>query len=199
MFYILCQNTFKVRKEGCKIKNTVEPIRSRVKIRLVEQYLAQTSIRDKLIFDLGINSGLRVSDILGLDVKDVKNKTHVEIKEKKTGKYKRFPLNRKMTKLLKEYTRECEIEDPLFMSIRNKRLDRSQVYRKINEACRAVGIGGNIGTHTMRKSFGYHHYKKYKDVAMLQLIFNHSTPNITLRYIGIDQDEIDDSYKHFEL
>jgi len=181
------------------MKNTVEPIRSRVKIRLVEEYLAERCYRNKLIFALGINSGLRVSDILNLNVEDVKNKTHIEIKEKKTGKYKKFPLNKKMAKLLKEYTRECENDDPLFMSQRNYRLDRSQVYRKINEACRAVGISGNIGTHTMRKSFGYHHYKKYKDVAMLQLIFNHSTPNITLRYIGIDQDEIDDSYKHFEL
>ncbi|MBO8430908.1 site-specific integrase, partial [Spirochaetes bacterium] len=57
----------------------------------------------------------------------------------------------------------------------------------------------NIGTHSMRKSFGYHHYKQFKDVAMLQMIFNHSSPQITLRYIGINQDQIDNSYRQFEL
>lgn len=51
----------------------------------------------------------------------------------------------------------------------------------------------------MRKSFGYHHYKKFKDVAMLQKIFNHSSPQITLRYIGIEKDEIDESYSQFVL
>ena len=48
----------------------------------------------------------------------------------------------------------------------------------------------------MRKTFGYHHYQKFKDIAMLQKIFNHSTPQVTLRYIGIDQDQIDYSYNY---
>ena len=69
----------------------------------------------------------------------------------------------------------------------------------LNETCKAIGIAANIGTHSMRKSMGYHHYKQFKDVAMLQMIFNHSSPQITLRYIGISQDEIDNSYRQFEL
>lgn len=68
----------------------------------------------------------------------------------------------------------------------------------LNEACKAVGVSANIGTHSMRKSFGYHHYKQFKEVAMLQMI-NHSTPAVTLRYIGIEQDEINNSYRQFEL
>jgi integrase len=51
----------------------------------------------------------------------------------------------------------------------------------------------------MRKTFGYWHYQQYHDVAMLQTIFNHSSPSITLRYIGINQDEIDKSYRDFSL
>lgn len=51
----------------------------------------------------------------------------------------------------------------------------------------------------MRKTFGYFHYKQYKDVAILQEIFNHSAPSVTLRYIGINQDEIDDSYRKVSL
>ena len=62
-----------------------------------------------------------------------------------------------------------------------------------------VGLNINVGTHTMRKTFGYHHYQKFKDVAILQKIFNHSSPQVTLRYIGIEQDQIDESYTNFVL
>ncbi len=188
------------------MKNLVEPIKSKEQLRKVEEYLAKKSSRNRLIFIFGINSGLRVSDILGLNVEDVRNKTFVEIKEKKTGKYKRFPLNKKLQKHIKEYLPYREKlyaigeENPLFLGKKHKRLDRSQVYRFLNKACKDVGIKNiNIGTHTMRKSFGFHFYKQYNDVALLQKILNHSSPAITLRYIGIAQDEIDKSYKNFEL
>lgn len=69
----------------------------------------------------------------------------------------------------------------------------------LRDACKAVGLEEKIGTHSMRKTFGYHHYKKYKNIALLQKIFNHSSPQITLRYIGVEQDEIDDSYLNFVL
>jgi integrase len=68
---------------------------------------------------------------------------------------------------------------------------RVQAYRIINEACRSIGITDRIGTHTLRKTFGYHHYQKYKDVAVLQSTFGHSAPSVTLRYIGVNDDIID--------
>ena len=187
------------------MKNLVEPIKSKEQLRKVEDYLACRSLRNRLIFAFGINSGLRVSDILGLNIEDVKDKSYVEIKEKKTCKYKRFPLNNKLRKLIKEYLplRKNQYSigdgDALFLGKKHKRLDRSQVYRFLNEACADVGIKVNVGTHTMRKSFGFHFYKQYNDVALLQKILNHSSPAITLRYIGIAQEEIDRAYKKFEL
>ena len=57
----------------------------------------------------------------------------------------------------------------------------------------------DIGTHTMRKSFGYHHYQQFKDVALLQAILNHSSPSITMDYIGVNQDNIDISYRNFNI
>ena len=64
----------------------------------------------------------------------------------------------------------------------------------------AVALGrDDIGTHTMRKTFGYHHYKRNKDVATLQMLFNHSASSITLKYIGITDDEIDKSLENFSL
>ena len=91
--------------------NFVEPIRSKEDIKKVEQYLAQKSLRNRLIFVFGINTGLRVSDILGLNVSDVLNKTYVEIREQKTNKYKKFPLNTKITDLLKTYLGVRNTED----------------------------------------------------------------------------------------
>ena len=72
-------------------------------------------------------------------------------------------------------------------------------WRIIKEACIRAGIAEHVGTHTLRKTFGYHHYQKFKDPIILQKIFNHSSQRITLTYIGIEQDEIDYSYKNFKL
>ena len=83
------------------MKNLVEPIKSKKEISLIEKELSKRSIRNQLIWVLGINSGLRVSDILALNIEDVKDKSYIEIKEKKTKKYKRFPMNDKLKKLLK--------------------------------------------------------------------------------------------------
>lgn len=187
------------------MKGLVEPIRDREQLKAVEEYLASKSRRNQLIFAFGINTGLRVSDILGLNIEDVKNKTYVVIKEKKTGKYKRFPLNNKLKTLIREYLKEREMnysigeDEPLFIGKKHCRLNRSQVYRFLNAACGEIGLDINVGTHTMRKTFGYHHYKQNNDVALLQKILNHSSPSITMRYIGIDQEEIDISYNNFEL
>lgn len=188
------------------MKNIVEPIRNKKDLEKIEEFLSLRNKRNRLIFAFGINTGLRVSDILGLNVEDVEGKSYVEIKEKKTGKYKRFPLNTKLKALIKDYLQNerCKSyslaeNEPLFLGKKHCRLDRSQVYRFLNEACKQLGITSNVGTHTMRKSFGYHFYKQYNDVALLQKILNHSSPAITLRYIGIAQEEIDLSYKNFEL
>lgn len=83
------------------MKNLVEPIKDKKDIEAVEQYLAKHSLRNQLIFVFTCNSGLRISDVLGLNVEDVRNKQYVEVIEKKTGKYKRFPLNNKLKSLIK--------------------------------------------------------------------------------------------------
>ena len=175
------------------MKNIVEPIKSKKDLERIEEFLEKHCKRNRLIFAFGINTGLRVSDILGLNVDDVEGKSYVEIKEKKTGKYKRFPLNSKLKNLIKDYLKNERSKsyslldkEPLFIGKKHCRLNRSQVYRFLNEACKQLGIIANVGTHTMKKSFGYHFYKKYNDVALLQKILNHSSPAMTLKYIGVD-------------
>ena len=148
---------------------------------------------------MGTNCGLRISDILALNVKDVRDKNHIDIIEKKTKKAKKIPVNEKLKPVIEEFIKGRGDDEPLFLSYLNNRMERTQCYRIINHACKLAGVDYKIGTHTLRKTFGYHHYKKFKDVAILQKIFNHSAPDITLRYIGIDQDTIDKSYKSFVL
>lgn len=193
-----------VQKE-VEMKNLVEPIRDKKQVEAVEQYLAKQSLRNQLIWVFGTNTGLRISDILGLNVESVKNKQYVDIIEKKTKKYKRIKLNSKLQSLIRMYLVERDKmysvtgDEPLFVGKKHCRLDRSQVYRFLNYACEQLNISVNVGTHTMRKTFGYHHYKQFNDVALLQKIFNHSSPAITMRYIGIAQEELDESYVNFEL
>ncbi len=177
----------------------VEPIRDKNAIKKVESILAQKNKRDLLFFVLGTNSGLRISDILGLNVGDVRNRDYIELEEKKTKKYKRFPINSKLKYLLDDYIKYQNDDEPLFMTKFNNRLERCNAYLIIKSACKEAGINYKVGTHTLRKTFGYHHYQKFKDIVILQKIFNHSSPSITLRYIGIEEDEIFESYRNFVL
>lgn len=181
------------------MKHKAEPIKDRKDIAKIEQYLKLNNKRDYVIWVLGLNSGLRVSDICGLNVSDVVDKTHISVIEKKTGKSKVFYINDKLKRVLKDYTKGRNTDEPLFIGKRGKRLNRTQVYRFIKRACKINGVKVHVGTHTMRRSFGYHHYHQFKDSVVLQKIFNHSSQRITLMYIGVDQDEIDWSYKNFEL
>ena len=177
----------------------VEPIRKISQIRKIEKLLNLQNKRNLILFTIGINCGLRISDILSLNVGDVKNKNFIEIKEKKTGKFKKFPINSKLKPMLDDFVKNRKNNEPLFLSIFNNRLERIGAYYIITDVCKKAGLEEKIGTHTMRKTFGYHHYKKFKDIAMVQKIFNHSTPQITLRYIGIEQEEIYQSYSNFIL
>ena len=177
----------------------VEPIKSKDDIKKVENVLAKKNGRDLLLFVIGTNCGLRISDILSLDVGDVKGQSHIRIVEKKTGKFKKFPVNAKLKPMFEEYTKGKNPDEPLFKTVFQNRMQRFAAYYIVCSACKEAGLQEKVGTHTMRKTFGYHHYRKFKDVAILQKIFNHSSPEITLRYIGIEQDEIEKSYVNFIL
>ena len=93
--------------------NIVEPIKNVDDIRKIKEYLSKNK-RNLLLFSLGINSGLRISDILALNVSDVKNKEFIEINEKKTNKYKRFPLNKNLQFEITDYVKDKEDKEPLF-------------------------------------------------------------------------------------
>ena len=184
----------------------VQPIRNIKQIETIKRLLKQQNLRDYCLFTIGINSGLRISDLLKLTVNDViengKIKDRIRLREKKTNKFKDFPLSDNAKLSIKEYlkTREYKENEPLFISRKNKGfLLRQQAYKIINDVAKSIGIKEKIGTHTLRKTFGYHAYNNGYDITLIQRLFNHSSPSITLRYIGITQDEMDEVYLSLDL
>ncbi|MFD1674076.1 site-specific integrase [Alicyclobacillus fodiniaquatilis] len=186
----------------------VEPIRDKKKIEAMKLLLRGSNLRDYCLFVLGINSGLRVSDLLRLNIEDVLSERgkvldRITIREKKTGKAKTFPISNNSRKAIEEYLEKRASylrSEPLFASRKgNTHIQRVQAWKALNKAAKAVGIKERMGTHTLRKTFAYHAFKQGQDITLLQKLLNHSAPSITLRYIGITQDQLDDVYLTLNL
>lgn len=178
--------------------NYVEPIRDLTTVQDIADYLKEKNEKYYIMYMVGIYSGLRISDILRLKVRDVRGKDKIKIREKKTGKEKLFPINKALAAALATYCEGKKDYDYLVPSDRaaNKAVSREYAYRVIRAAGERFGLE-SIGTHTLRKTFGYWFYQQTKDVVLLMRIFNHSSEGVTLRYIGVVQDTIDDAYKRF--
>ena len=183
----------------------VSPIKDKKKIDLMKYYLKSKNLRDYALFTLGINSALRVSDLLSLNVVDVidekgKIRDRIKLKEQKTGKTKNFPLSKNVVDALTEYINTLHPETVLFPSRKGDgSITRQHVHRILKEAAKAVGVKESVSTHSMRKSFSYALYESGVDITRIQALLNHSSPRETLRYIGITQSELDDVYLNLNL
>lgn len=169
-------------------------------VRAVRRILTKWGdVREAECFFMGCHLGLRAGDLLDLKFSDIEGKTKHSLIEKKTGKEREVfftPIIFESIQTLRKYykTKYPDREPTyLFQSMgrnignRIKPISRSYLYRKIDAAFESIGIEGNFGTHTMRKTFGYHLYKKSGDIAQIQGIFGHSSPSITLTYIGVNR------------
>ena len=194
---------------------SVEPIRDTKTIKNMRAILKSQSIRNELLFILGINVGLRISDILKLKVKDITKlntkapKDYVIITEIKTRKTKKFYIGDIVKKVIENYMKENDnpgFDTYIFLSRKgiNMPITRQQAYRIINNAAESLGIverndqgnliHGEIGTHTLRKTFGYHSFQNGTSLELLMDLFNHSSKTQTLRYIGITEDQKKEVY-----
>lgn len=175
--------------------NTVEPIRDEQVVLDFAGFLKVKSERNYVLFMSGIYLGLRISDILPLRVRDVKNADYLFMIEKKTGKKSRMKINDELQQIYKEYIIGMRDYEFLFAPSRGKNrnhpITRQRVWQILNEAADEFNYKDPIGCHTLRKTFGYMLYEDSKDVAALQDIFNHSSQGYTLRYIGVNQDSKD--------
>jgi integrase len=180
-------------------KYNVEPLRTLEEINEMKSALYELGgARDRFLFVLGINTGLRASDLVRLKVGDIRGKAYADVTEEKTGKNRRLHLLAIQPDIV-EYCADKHDGEYLFPSRKsNGHISTTQAYRILTRAGEWVGRN-DIGTHTMRKTFGYHYYKRTKDIATLMEIFGHAAPSITKRYIGIRDDEIAETLKNFRL
>jgi integrase len=172
----------------------VEPIKNIKDIRRIKKLLSGNP-RDLCLFTLGINTNLRASDLLNITVSQVKHLKvgdELTIKEKKTGKHRRITLNKavisSIQKLLR--SRDYQNNEPLFIGQRGL-LTVPSVNRMVKSWCRRVNLIGNYGSHSLRKTFGYHQRITFKiGIPELMTVFNHSSQKETLEYLCVQPQEI---------
>ena len=160
----------------------------------------------ELILLVGFNTSLRVSDFRRFRVNDLRGKDYAQIQAKKTGKEARILINpgarREINRLLTgrrgdEYIFQSKQLDPF--THRPRPITRQRVYQIMNRIAKQAGIEDRIGCHTLRKTFGYWYYKMTGDVVSLQRILCHSFQRETLVYIGVIQENIDESLKKLNM
>ena len=182
---------------------SVEPIRELKDIESIKNQLAK-QLRNLALFVLGINTNLRGIDLVRLsvgDVIDLKVGMDLILREQKTGKVRRIPLNRAVYTTLQAWLAQHPQgnvpEAPLFISRQgDKALTVSSLNRLVKKWCREAGLTGNYGCHSLRKTFGYQHRVHFgTDLSTLMVIFNHSNQRQTLTYLGIQEEEVRDAYR----
>lgn len=191
--------------------STTQPIRNTEQLRLFKEYYLyeKPNSRNYMLIIIGLNSALRISDILHLTYGDVydfqqnKWKTHIIIKEQKTGKTNRIYMNKEICHTLNQHA-DINVQSAaswLFVSQRQKEqpLSRYQAFRIIKEAAAYAGLGSDISCHSLRKTFGYYAWKQGTPPALLMNIYNHSTFQITKRYLCIDQDDRDEVFEKIKI
>ncbi len=209
-----------LKSDGKPAPSEVEPIKDKRDIQKIKQYLlGGSSKRDYALFVFGINVGLRASDLLNLRINDVAEhsskgkwviKDSVLLVEQKTSRKRDFQINQAAQKALELYLNEerknAQEDEYLFLSQKgtNCPLQVNSLHKIIKTLMRELNIKGNYGTHTLRKTFAYHIYaNNIKDdpgiVEKLQKLLNHSSASITLRYIGITREVINDIYNSLNL
>ena len=186
---------------------TTIPIKSKGKLEQFRNYYRNIDYnpRNYALIVLGLNSALRIGDILSLRWNDVysiqkrKYREHISIIEKKTRKKNVLAINTSLREALEFYRRSLNAyEEDTFIFISHKspheNISRSQAYRIIKKAAESCGLDHHVSCHSLRKTFGYHAWKNGFPPALLMNIYNHSSYDITKRYLCIDQMEKDEVY-----
>lgn len=186
----------------------VEPIRDLDKISSMKKILLARSERDYLLFVLGINSAYRISDLIRVrfhDVIDEKQKvrSHLSMIEQKTGTENKVALSKGVQKAIVSYVQahyKGDSNEFVFRSRKgvNQHIRREQAWQILSDAAKEIGLE-NIGTHSLRKTFGYHQIKRGTNITLLMKMFNHSSESVTLRYVGTTQDEMDAAVQALDL
>lgn len=193
--------------------STTQPIRNQEDLQCFKKYYLREKpcTRNYVLCIMGLNTALRISDILHLKWEDVYDYSkeallsHISITEQKTGKINRIAVNKTLAEalmmLFASYRLPPKSQDYLFQSRKGKNcpLSRSQAFRIIREAACRTGMEQSVSCHSLRKTFGYHAWRQGVPPALLMDIYNHSSYQITKRYLGIEQDDKDKVFLNISL
>ncbi|MEJ6466194.1 tyrosine-type recombinase/integrase [Fusobacterium ulcerans] len=180
------------------------------KLRLF--FLKEEKFVIKSLIDIGVNIALRASDLRMIKFEDIDHDWNLRIKERKTKKYKRIKFNtvckESIMELKKNYIKKGILpKGYLFKSFNRSylklKLDRPislvSINRYLKIAQKKLNINYPIGTHSFRKTWGYTVYAKTKDIAIIMKVLNHSSLKQTMKYIGIEQENIDCIYRTIKI
>lgn len=189
------------------------PIRNPNKVKQILSMYQKRSKRDYMILFVGFYTALRVADLVELKVKDVKGKRILKIKEKKTGKYREYEMPPSLVQALEKYCKGRDGEEYLFLSRQyapkrlnkegayfekgNTPVSRQRVWQLMKDIEKEFGLE-DISCHTLRKTFGYQHYRMFKNLATLMKILNHRSIEETKIYIGLVDEEVNHELRHFD-
>jgi integrase len=177
----------------------VEPIRTKQAIERIK-LLLEYKPRDYCLFVLGINTAFRANELLSFRAGQVRHLLvgeSVELKQSKTQAYRRVTLNRTAHEGIRRLlaARHFEDEQLLFYSQRGAVLRVPAVNAMVKGWCRDVGLKGNYGSHTLRKTWGFWQYQQRTPIPLLMEAFGHQTQRQTLAYLGIQAPEIAQIYQ----
>jgi integrase len=201
-----------------------EPIKKMSDINAVCDYLIENQKwRDYMLFVVGINFGLRVSDLRTLRFCDLIDENLqfrdvVPVFEQKTRNTRKRKKNRYLTVnkavmdavlMYLDHTPDVTLSDFMFRSQsnhgknKNAPMDRVSVDRVLKSMAKACGLTMKVSTHTLRKTFCYHQMlmagNDHRKLLLLQKMLGHSSESQTLDYIGITQEEMVEAYKDLNL
>lgn len=181
--------------------NFVDPIYNAADVHNIKRILKEKDEKYYIMFITGIYLGLRINEILKMRIGDVKNKTRMVFRQSKTGKECPVAYNRELMAAYKEYCRDKDEHEALIPNPHNKYkpISRQQAWRALRAAACAAKIQDKVGTHTLRKTCGYHYYKQTGDIATLMIWFNHRDPMDTLRYIGVSKEKVVQAMVNFRI
>ena len=147
--------------------------------KMKDLFIKKGQIRNYLLFVIAINTGINLKELLDLKVKDVKNKPYLSMNENKT-----VPLSLELQNVIKNAVEGCKEEEPLFKGRAGQKLDRTSAFYIFKVICSELGVEDKYSVASWRKTFAYHYYKKYGDLSYLQWLFNQTSAEQALNYIG---------------
>ena len=175
--------------------------------------------RNKMLFLIGINIGIRASDLRTLKWsfffdKNASGELEFKqfymlqpMKQRKQKKFVKLFFNQTVKQIINNYISEYpfdDLEEYMFASRKGDNpITANSLYHIVKDIAIEAGIKQNIGSHSLRKTFGFWCWHnaddKNKALVILQQIFNHSSTQVTAKYIGILDDEMKDMFDSIEL